>query len=62
MNAYKSNEFQQFIKTNSGKMLGLTGDTANKYMKHQQAVNSWLLYDSGSSKISPDSYGVSRPN
>ncbi len=60
--AYESADFQRFIKANSGKMLGITGDAANEYMKHQQAVNSWLLYDSGNSTVSPDSYGVPRPN
>lgn len=62
MNAYNSSKFQEFIKTNSGKSLGLTSNAANEYMKHQQSVNSWLLYDSGNSKVSPDSYGVARPD
>ena len=39
-------------------LLGLTGD---EYMKHQQAVNSWLLYDSGETDVSPETYGVARP-
>lgn len=60
-NAYNSGEFQQYIRTNSGRALGITGDAANEYMKYQQAVNSWLLYDSGNATVSPDSYGVSRP-
>ena len=54
-------EMQAWCAANNGTYLGLTGEEANAYMKHQQAVNSWLLFDSGNSSVSPDTYGVERP-
>ncbi|MCD8077434.1 MAG: tripartite tricarboxylate transporter substrate binding protein [Lachnospiraceae bacterium] len=61
MDTYNSDTCQEFLDNNSGKKLGLTGDEANEYMKHQQAVISWMLYDTGNSEIEPTEYGVARP-
>lgn len=61
MDTYNSDTFQTFIQANSGTLLGLTGEEANEYMKHQQAVISWMLYDTGNSEIAPTEYGVERP-
>lgn len=61
LKTWESEGYQTWMKNNNGQILGLTGDEANEYMKHQQAVNAWLLYDSGNSDISPDTYGVARP-
>ena len=58
---WESEGYQEWMTNNNGRMLGLTGDEANEYMKHQQAVNSWLLYDSGVTDVSPETYGVERP-
>ena len=58
---YNSDTYQEFINANCGKLLGLTGEEANTYMKHQQAVISWMLYDTGNSATSPSDYGVERP-
>lgn len=52
---------QAWCAANNGEYLGLTGDEANEYMKHQQAVNSYLLYDTGNSSVDPASYGMTRP-
>ena len=61
MKTWESEGYQEWMKNNNGAILGLTGDEANAYMKHQQAVNSWLLYDSGATETSPETYGVPRP-
>lgn len=61
MKTWESEGYQEWMTNNNGEMLGLTGDEANEYMKHQQAVNSWLLYDSGETDVSPETYGVARP-
>jgi len=52
---------QAWCAANNGAYLGLTGEEANEYMKHQQAVNSYLLYDTGNSSIDPATYGMTRP-
>lgn len=61
VNVAEGDTMQAWCKDNNGEYLGLTGDAANEYMKHQQAVNSYLLYDAGISSVDPASYGMTRP-
>jgi len=61
LNVAQGDKMQTWCAANNGEYLGLTGDEANEYMKHQQAVNSYLLYDSGNSPIDPATYGMTRP-
>lgn len=61
METYNSKEYQDFLDQKGNIKMGLTGDEANAFMKHQQAVISWLLYDLGESEVEPSSYGVDRP-
>lgn len=58
--AYETPEFQEYIKTCKDIPLGLTGEEANAFMKRQQAVVSWMLYDIGASATCPSDYGVER--
>jgi tripartite-type tricarboxylate transporter receptor subunit TctC len=57
----ESDAMQTWYANNSGRYLGLTGDEATAYMKKQQAVNSYLLYDAGVSDVDPATYGMTRP-
>lgn len=58
--AYETPEFQEYIKTCKDIPLGLTGEEANTFMKRQQAVVSWMLYDIGATETAPSEYGVER--
>lgn len=60
MQAYETDEFQEYIKSVKDIPLGLTGDEANEFMKRQQAVVSWMLYDVGATDTPPSEYGVER--
>ena len=61
LKAYKDPKFDEFAKTMGGVKLGLTGDAARKYINQNQSVSSWLLYDAGGAKESPEKFGIPRP-
>jgi len=60
MKVYDNEEFQSFLQTRGNIPMGLTGDDAQEFMKRQQAIISWLMYDLGESEIEPSEYGVER--
>ncbi|MCE5202189.1 MAG: tripartite tricarboxylate transporter substrate binding protein [Synergistaceae bacterium] len=59
--AYKDPKFDEFAKTMGGVKLGLTGDAARKYIKQNQSVSCWLLYESGGAKFSPADFNIPKP-
>lgn len=61
LNAYNDPKFDSFAKTMGGVKLGLTGEAARKYIKQNQSVSAWLLYDAGGAKVSPEKFGIPRP-
>ncbi|MCD8077602.1 MAG: tripartite tricarboxylate transporter substrate binding protein [Lachnospiraceae bacterium] len=60
MQAYETDEFQEYIGTCRDIPMGLTGDEANEFMKNQQAKIWWLMYDIGETEVCPSDYGVER--
>jgi len=61
MKAYKDPKFTEFANNMGGIKLGLTGAKAVKYIKQNQSVSAWLLYDSGGAKESPEKFNIPRP-
>ncbi len=61
LTAYNDPKFDEFAKTMGGVKLGLTGDAAREYIKQNQSVSAWLLYDAGGAKESPEKFGIPRP-
>lgn len=59
--AYQDPRFDEFAKKMGGIKLGLTGEEAKKYIKQNQSVSAWLLYDAGGAKYSPAEFGIKRP-
>lgn len=41
--------------------LNLSGDEAREFLASWQSVTSWLVYDGGMGKISPEEFGIPRP-
>jgi tripartite-type tricarboxylate transporter receptor subunit TctC len=61
LKAYNDPKFAEFADSTGGVKLGLTGDAARAYIEQNKSVSSWLLYDSGGAKFSPEEFGISRP-
>ncbi|MDO4548192.1 MAG: tripartite tricarboxylate transporter substrate binding protein [Clostridia bacterium] len=61
LKAYNDPKFDEFANTMGGVKLGLTGDAARQYIKQNQSVSSWLLFDAGGAKESPEKFGIPRP-
>ena len=61
LKAYEDPKFDEFAKSMGGVKLGLTGDKARAYIKQNQSVSAWLLYDAGGAKFSPADFGIPRP-
>lgn len=60
LQAYEDPRFARMAETMGGVTLGLTGDEAREYIRQNQAVSSWLLYDAGGAKFSPAKFGIKR--
>ena len=60
LKAYEDPRFVKLAETMGGVRLGLTGDEAREYIRQNQAVSSWLLYDAGGAKFSPAEFGIER--
>lgn len=58
MKAYEDPKFDEFARTMGG---GLTGNDAVQYIRQNQSVSAWLLYDVGGAKSSPEQFGIPRP-
>lgn len=61
MKAYEDPKFDEFARTMGGVKLGLTGNDAVQYIRQNQSVSAWLLYDAGGAKFSPEQFGIPRP-
>ncbi len=59
--AFKDAKFQEYCSKNGLIPLGLTGDEAKQYMKKWQSTMSWLIYEAGGAKESPEKFGIQKP-
>jgi tripartite-type tricarboxylate transporter receptor subunit TctC len=58
---YEDPRFDEFATKMGGVKLGLTGEKAREYIRQNQSVSAWLLYDAGGAKHSPEEFGIPRP-
>lgn len=54
-------DFTKMLEDRGYEMLSLSGDEARKFLDDWQSVSSWLVYDSGMGKHSPEEFGIPRP-
>lgn len=54
-------EFEKMMVDRGHQMLRLSGAEAEAYMARWQSVTSWLLYEGGSAKNSPEEFGIPKP-
>ena len=53
--------FKDYVSSVGGIGVNLTGDAAKEYLKKFESTASWLIYESGGAKKSPEEFGISRP-
>jgi len=54
-------KFQNFIADFGAVMMNISGDEADAFLKKWQSVSTWLLYDAGAAKVSPETLGIPKP-
>ena len=57
----KNPEFAALIEGRGFSMLNLSGDEARAFLNNWQSVTSWLVFDAGIAKASPEEFGIPRP-
>lgn len=53
-------EFKGLLDKRGYVFLGLQGDEANEYLEKFRSVSSWIAYDSGVAKFSPEKFGIKK--
>ena len=59
--AYKDPKFQEYVQKNGLTPMGISGEEAKKYMKEWQSIITWLIYDAGGAKESPEKFNITKP-
>lgn len=54
-------KFQAFIADFGAVAMNISGEEADDFLKKWQSVSTWLLHDSGSTKVSPEKLGIPKP-
>lgn len=57
----QAEDFKALIDARGFEMLSLSGDEARAFLANWQSVTSWLVYDAGIAKASPEDFGIPRP-
>jgi tripartite-type tricarboxylate transporter receptor subunit TctC len=56
----KNKAFTDYVESSGISSLDLTGDKATEYLKKQQSIQCYLMYDTGLTKIDPATLGIKR--
>lgn len=63
--AYKTGaeheDFQKLMSDRGFTMMNISGDEAADFLKRWQSVTSWLAFDAGAAKQSPEEFGIAKP-
>lgn len=59
--AAKEARFKEFADNSGGRLINLTGDAAKDYLKKFESTASWLIYNAGGAKKSPEEFGITKP-
>ena len=54
-------DFQKLIDDRGFKMMNISGAEAEEFLKKWQSVTSWLVFDAGMAKNSPEEFDIPRP-
>jgi tripartite-type tricarboxylate transporter receptor subunit TctC len=53
--------FKQLMDDRGFRLMNVTGEEAEEFLKRWQSVTSWLVWDAGIAKRSPEEFGIPRP-
>ncbi|KUK14135.1 MAG: tripartite tricarboxylate transporter substrate binding protein [Synergistetes bacterium] len=59
--AFNDPKFQEFLAKRETIPLGLTGKEARLFLDKQRSIASWLLWEAGAAKKSPEEFGIPKP-
>ncbi|MBB1074161.1 tripartite tricarboxylate transporter substrate binding protein [Rhodoferax sp. 4810] len=59
--ALNDNKFKDYAKLNGLDVMGLTGKEAKDFMNNWRSQMSWLIFDAGAGKTSPEQFGIPKP-
>ena len=54
-------DFKELMDKRGFSIMNLSGDAANKFLDNYRSVSSWVVFDSGIAKHSPEDFGIKRP-
>jgi len=54
-------DFQALMDQRGFKLMNISGDEAVAFLKKWQSVTSWIVWDAGAAKKSPEQFGIPRP-
>ena len=54
-------DFQQLMDDRGFQVMNISGDEAQEFLDKWQSVTSWLVYDAGIAKASPEEFDIPRP-
>ncbi|MBT9371688.1 tripartite tricarboxylate transporter substrate binding protein [Rhizobium sp. CSW-27] len=57
----ESEAFQKLLSDRGYVSMNIAGDEANAFLKKWQSTTSWVVYDAGMGKKSPDEFGIPKP-
>lgn len=53
-------EYQKILKDLGNIPVGISGQEARDYVDKYRSISSWIMYDAGAAKHSPEEFGISR--
>ncbi|TPE50956.1 Bug family tripartite tricarboxylate transporter substrate binding protein [Amaricoccus solimangrovi] len=57
----ESDDFKKLMDERGYKLMNLSGEEARAFLDRWQSVTSWLVYDAGIAKKSPEEFGIPKP-
>lgn len=54
-------DFKALMENRGYSIMNISGDEAVSFLEKYQSVTSWLVYDAGIAKASPEEFGIPRP-
>ncbi len=57
----ESEDFTKLMDERGYQLMNLSGDEARQFLDHWQSVTSWLVYDAGIAKNSPEEFDIPKP-
>ncbi len=60
--ALNDGKFANYATSNGLDVIGLTGKEARDFMNNWRSQMSWLIYDAGAGKESPEKFGIPKPS